>query len=368
MTSISSEDRAAMQEAFARLLAAHNTEADVRRVMAQPAGYDATLWASLAEMGILGLLVDADYGGIGAGPRELELLAEVAGASLLPAPWFASSVLAAALLGASADEAAKTRLLPGIADGTRIATLAIASPRGKWTLDDVSVTAVQSAEGWALEGESAYVLYAAAAQTLLVVAKTTDGIASFEVDPAQVTLTPQESFDRTLRLSRLSFSHTPATLIAGAGAAAVETALDLARIALAGEQAGAARKVFNFTVEYIKLRVQFGRPVGGFQAIKHMAADLLIEVESATSAARHAAAALDDASPETRTLISLAGFACADAFSQVAATALQMHGGIGFTWEHPCHLYLRRARADAQLLGNSNFYRDQYVASLEQMA
>jgi alkylation response protein AidB-like acyl-CoA dehydrogenase len=203
-----------------------------------------------------------------------------------------------------------------------------------------------------------------------VVAKTETGVATFEVAPnaAGVARTPMESFDRTQRFSRLEFHDVTAPPIAGAGAQAVETMLDVARVALAGEQAGGARHVFDFTVEYIKMRVQFGRPVGGFQAIKHMAADLLLEVESATSAARHAAQALAEASPETSALVSLAGFACADAYAQIAATAIQMHGGIGFTWEHPCHLYLRRARADAQLLGSSSFYRERYVAALEQAA
>jgi len=141
--------------------------------------------------------------------------------------------------------------------------------------------------------------------------------------------------------------------------------LDLARVALAGEQAGAARRVFDMTTEYIKTRVQFGRPVGGFQAIKHMAADLLLEVESATSVAQRAAQALAEESPQAQELINLAAFACADAFSQVAATSIQMHGGIAFTWEHPAHLYCRRARADAQLFGSPDFYRERYLSALE---
>jgi alkylation response protein AidB-like acyl-CoA dehydrogenase len=139
----------------------------------------------------------------------------------------------------------------------------------------------------------------------------------------------------------------------------------MAVIALAGEQVGGARRIFEMTVEYAKTRVQFGRPIGGFQAIKHMAADLLIEVESATSAAHHAAAALAERSLDTDVLISLAGFACADAFSQVAATSIQMFGGIAFTWDHPAHLYLRRARADAELFGSPNHFRERYLAALE---
>jgi alkylation response protein AidB-like acyl-CoA dehydrogenase len=370
MVTITPEERSAMRDAFRRLLSESCTQASVRATMATAPGYDAELWRQMAEMGIPGLIIDESYGGIGAGPLELELLMEEAGAALLPSPLFSSGVLAAALLSASTDEAAKVRLLPQIATGELIATVALASERGKWTPEDVGVTAARAGDSWRLNGVCAYVTNAAEAGIFLVVAKTETGVATFEVAPnaAGVARTPMESFDRTQRFSRLEFHDVTAPPIAGAGAQAVETMLDVARVALAGEQAGGARHVFDFTVEYIKMRVQFGRPVGGFQAIKHMAADLLLEVESATSAARHAAQALAEASPETSALVSLAGFACADAYAQIAATAIQMHGGIGFTWEHPCHLYLRRARADAQLLGSSSFYRERYVAALEQAA
>jgi alkylation response protein AidB-like acyl-CoA dehydrogenase len=151
---------------------------------------------------------------------------------------------------------------------------------------------------------------------------------------------------------------------AGAAWTAVERALDMARVALAGEQAGGARRVLEMTVDYAKTRVQFGRPIGGFQAIKHMAADLLLESESATSAARHAAQALADGAPDAGAAISLAAFACADAFVTVAAAGIQMHGGIAFTWAHPAHLYLRRARAGAQLFGAPAFYRERYLRQL----
>jgi alkylation response protein AidB-like acyl-CoA dehydrogenase len=140
--------------------------------------------------------------------------------------------------------------------------------------------------------------------------------------------------------------------------------MDVARVALAGEQAGGAKHSLDITVDYAKVRVQFGRPIGSFQAIKHMAADLLLESESAISAARNAARLLAEGSPEAAAAISLAAFACADAFTTVTATSIQMHGGIAFTWEHPAHLYLRRARADAQLLGTPTFYRERYLQQL----
>jgi alkylation response protein AidB-like acyl-CoA dehydrogenase len=205
---------------------------------------------------------------------------------------------------------------------------------------------------------------------LVVVARTPAGLAGFEVSPdaAGLAVAPLKTWDPTLRLSRITFQGVEAKPIAGLEDAAIERALDFARVALAGEQAGAARRIYEITLDYLKTRVQFGRPIGGFQAMKHMAADLLIEVESATSAARAAAEALDAGAPDKDVLVNLAAFACADAFVTVAATAIQMHGGIAFTWEHPAHLYWRRANADEHLLGNSNLYRERYLAAMEKAA
>jgi alkylation response protein AidB-like acyl-CoA dehydrogenase len=370
VATIAPDERTAMRDALRRLLAEHATQADIRRVMAADAGYDPAMWRRLAEMGVLGLIVDPDYGGIGAGPVELELLMEEAGTFLLASPWLSSGVLAAGLLSASIDEDAKRRLLPAIASGERIATVALTGERGGWTPEDVAVAAAETGQGWRLDGVASFVTFAGQADTLLVVAKTDRGPRAFDVDPkaAGLTLTPLQTFDRTQRMARLAFDAVAATPIAGADADALEATMNLALVALAGEQAGAARRVFEMTVDYIKTRVQFGRPVGGFQAIKHMAADLLLEVESATSAARYAAEALAGGRDEARAAIDLAAFACADAFSRTAADAIQMHGGIGFTWEHPAHLYLRRARACAQLFGEPARYRDRYVSALEAAA
>jgi alkylation response protein AidB-like acyl-CoA dehydrogenase len=295
---------------------------------------------------------------------------EEAGAVLLAGPLLPSGIMAASLLAQSPDPEAKARLLPGIAAGERIATVAIAGDRGRWTLEDVGVEAGVSPGGWTLNGAASYVLSANIADLLLVVAKTVDGVAVFEVDPKAplVALDPLQTWDRTLRLSRIAFNNAPAKPIPGLHGAAVEHMLDLARVALAGEQAGACRRIFDITIGYLRTRVQFGRPIGGFQALKHMAADLLIDVESATSAARAAALAVDTNAPDKAAAISLAAFACADAFSNVAQAAIQMHGGIAFTWDHPAHLYLRRARADAQLFGSPDAYRERFLAAMEAAA
>ena len=371
MTALSVDESTALRESVRALLADRADEAQVRRTMDTATGYDPALWAALAELGIVGLIVAEEHGGSGAGPRELELVMEEAGAALLCAPLLASSVIAAALLAAANDPVAATRHLPGIASGTVIATGALTGLTGTWTPEGVAVLSTPPSEPggkWALNGTASFVLHAQNADLLLVAAHGPDGISLFAVDVPQesVVVTALPTFDRTLRLAQVEFAGASATLIgdSGAGWPVVEHALDVARVALAGEQAGAAKQSLSITVDYAKVRVQFGRPIGSFQAIKHMAADLLLESESAISAARDAARRLADGDPEAGAAISLAAFACADAFTTVAATSIQMHGGIAFTWDHPAHLYLRRARADAQLLGTPSFYRERYLQQL----
>lgn len=370
MATVDREELAAIRNGFARLLSEKCTEADVRRVMATESGHDAGLWSAMSEMGIPALLVPEAYGGIAAGPIEIEAIMEEAGAALLSGPLLSSAVLAADLLRQSSDESIKARLLPAIASGEQIATVALTGDAGTWTPEGVAVTAEQQGNAWRLSGHASFVTAANVADALLVIARTPDGLGCFEVASDAAGLAPQrlETWDRTIRLSRFAFDSVAAVPLEGVDAAAIERTLDLGRVALAGEQAGAARRIFNITVDYLKTRVQFGRQIGGFQALKHMAADLLVEVESATSAARAAAQALANDAPDKDALVALAAFACADVFSQVAATAIQMHGGIAFTWEHPAHLYLRRARVDAQLFGQSDLYRERFISAMEKAA
>ncbi|MCC6919131.1 MAG: acyl-CoA/acyl-ACP dehydrogenase [Alphaproteobacteria bacterium] len=364
MSTITAEDRAAMTESVRRLLANQNTEADVRRTMETPQGYDDALWAKLVELGVTGLTIPTDYDGLGGGPVELERIMEEAGAALLSAPLF-SGAMAAALIEASGDTAAMQRLLPGIAGG-RTATVAFTGDAGTWTEDGVGVSAHAHGNHWALDGVASYVQHGANADLIIVVAKTHDGFALFEVSQGAEGLTAEvlPTFDHTQRLAKLSFAHVDATKLGTAGWEAVERMRDVALVGLAGEQAGGARRVLEFTTQYAKQRIQFGRAIGSFQAIKHMAADLLMESESAISAARAAAAALAENAADKDAAVALAAFACADAFSKVTADAVQMHGGIAFTWAHPAHLYLRRARADAQLFGAASMYRERYLKAL----
>jgi alkylation response protein AidB-like acyl-CoA dehydrogenase len=365
LASLSADERAALRDSVHRLLADRSSEAHVRATMETEAGYDAALWTQLSEMGVAGLVIDEAHGGAGAGPLELEAVMEEAGAALLCSPLVASSVLAAELLRALGDKEANSRLLPGIAAGTTIATAALTGEAGTWTEDGVTVSA--SADG-RLNGLASYVLHGQNADVLLVVADGPDGLQVLDVDPkaAGVTVTALPTFDHTLRLAKVVFDNAPGRALAAAGSVweAVRQALDLALVALAGEQAGGARRTLEFTVDYAKARIQFGRAIGSFQAIKHMASDLLLETESAISAARNAAQKLADGAPDAAEAIALAAFACADAFTRTTADAVQMHGGIAFTWAHPAHLYLRRARADAQLLGAPASHRERYLEAL----
>jgi alkylation response protein AidB-like acyl-CoA dehydrogenase len=361
-------ERAELAAAVQELLNEHCSEADVRRIMDTEDGFDRDLWNKLAAQGLAGLIVDTDYGGVGLGAQELEAVAEVTGAALLPAPFLSSAVLATALIQVAGTDDDKARLLPGLADGTSIGTVAATGARGTWSPDGVAVQASQHHTEYLLTGSSHYVLDGQTADIIMVVARTDqtdEGIGIFEIAPDAPGFmrTAATVFDPTVRMSTLSFSRVPARRVGVAGWAAVEHALSLTVIALAGEQAGGTRRIFDNTVDYLKTRIQFGRPIGSFQALKHMAADLLLEVESSTSAAQHAAAQFDADPANADGAIALAGFACAEAYHTTAMQAIQMHGGIAFTWEHPAHLFLRRARSGRQLFGSSRDHRERYLAS-----
>lgn len=355
-------EREALREAVRDLLRSRCTEEDVRRVLAEDDGFDRDLWRRLADQGVTGILIDGEYGGVGLGPAELEAVAEETGAVLLPSPFISSAVLAATLIAAAGSEDDKKRLLPGLADGSTIGTVAVTGATGTWTAEGVGVRAGDTG---ILTGTAHYVTDGQVADVLLVVADGPDGIGVYEVDPdaAGFQRVAATVFDPSVRLSTFTFTDTPARRLGTAGWEAVQQALDFAVIALAGEQSGGARRIFEITVDYLKTRIQFGRPIGSFQALKHMAADLLLKVESATSAAQNAAAQRASDLDTAGGAIALAGFACAEAYQDVAAAAIQMHGGIGFTWEHPAHLYLRRARTGMQLFGGPRLHRERYLLS-----
>ncbi|MDQ1023370.1 alkylation response protein AidB-like acyl-CoA dehydrogenase [Streptomyces umbrinus] len=365
-----SEEQDELRKVVRSFLTKHATEADVRRLAADPTGYDPVVWRRMAtEIGLQGLAVPEKYGGSGFGYVDLGVVFEETGRALLCAPYFATVALAAETLLRCDDERARGDLLPGMASGETVATLALTEENGRWDEAGIRLTAHDKAGGWRLTGVKTYVLDGHLADLLLVAARTPSGISLFAVEAEAPGLarTPLPTLDQTRKQARVEFTNTPARLLGPEGAAwpALERTLATASVLLAAEQVGGAAAALDAAVEYARIREQYGRPIGSFQGIKHKCADMLVEIESARSAAYGGLWALD-AGDETETAISaaLAQAFCSEAFTKVAGDNIQVHGGIGFTWEHLAHLYLKRAKSSEVLLGTPSYHRELLAARL----
>ena len=364
-----SAEQEELRSSVRRFLEQKSSSAEVRRLMETEEGYDPKVWSQMAEqLGLQGLALPEEHGGSGYGFIEQIAVLEEMGRALLCAPYFSTVVLAATALLESGDEAAQKDLLPGIADGSTIATLAWVEDPASWDTSAISTTAKRSGDGYALDGTKTLVLDGHIANLLLVVAQTDSRPSLFavEADASGLTRRSLETLDMTRKLASLELSGTPARLIAEEGAATgiLERTLQHAIVALSAEQVGGAQKCLEMSVDYAKLRVQFGRPIGSFQAIKHKCADMLLEVESAKSAAYYAAWAIADKTDEVPVVTALAKAYCSDAFASAATETIQIHGGIGFTWEHDAHLYYRRAKSTEQFLGSPSDHRETLAALL----
>jgi alkylation response protein AidB-like acyl-CoA dehydrogenase len=356
----------------------------VRALMETEDGTDQAVWRQAGEqLGLQGLAIPEAYGGAGFTFAEQAVVLEEFGAALYGGPYLASAVLAANALLASQDEGARRDLLPGIADGSTIATLAFTEDDGSWDPAASRLTAVKSGDGWQLTGHKSFVLDGHGATLILVAARTSAGLSLFAVDAvpgntvpgntvpgntgtAGLTRVSLPTLDQTRKLARLEFTDVAGRLIGSPGdaAAVLGHVLDVAAIALAAEQLGGAQRALDMTVEYGKIRHQFGRPIGSFQAIKHRCADLLLEVESLRSAVGYAAAAVAGSPAEVPVLAPLVKAYASDAYFHVAAESIQIHGGIGFTWEHDAHLYFKRAKASELLLGDGAYHRERLATRI----
>jgi alkylation response protein AidB-like acyl-CoA dehydrogenase len=347
--------RASIRAALARL----SGPADVRRAMATARGFDAAVWRRLAgELGLPGLMLPTDLGGGGFTAAELAIVFEEAGAALLCAPLFGTAGLAVPLLQALGDEAALRRWGPAVAAGELTATVALAEDSGRWRADAVAATATEGGSGWVLDGVKNYVVDGASAGLILVVARTGGGLGVFAVTPAAAAAGLGRerlgTLDQTRRQARLTLAGTPAVRVGGGDAtAAVGRATAVSRMLLAAEQVGGAQRCLDMTVAYAKTRIQFGRAIGSFQAVKQRLAEGLVQVESARSAAVAAGLAAVSGADEFEHAAAIAALTCGAAYDWMAAAAIQLHGGIGFTWEHDAQLYFKRARASALLLGTA---------------
>jgi alkylation response protein AidB-like acyl-CoA dehydrogenase len=363
-----SEEQEQLREAVRKFMEAKSPSSEVRRLMETTEGYDEAVWKQMAqELGLQSLHIPEAHGGQGFTFVELGIVLEEMGRVLLCAPYFSTVVLAADAIMNAATDAQQGELLPGIASGETIAALAFTEPNGRWDASGITMEASSKGDSFQLSGTKMFVIDGHTANTIITVARLAgtsgeDGISFFAVDgdASGLTRTPLATMDQTRKQARLDFSDVAARPLGepGAGWAALSKTLDQAAVGLSNEMVGGAQKVLEMAVDYAKVRVQFGRPIGSFQAIKHKCADMLLEVESAKSAAYYAAWAAAEDNEELPVVASLAKAYCSDAYFHAAAENIQIHGGIGFTWEHDAHLYFKRAKSSEILLGDATYHRE----------
>ena len=368
MSTALSAEQSDLRQTVGDLLDARSPEPAVRRAIDSELGYDPSLWGELASMGLLGLCIPEEHGGTGAGAAELAVVAEQMGRALMCGPYLSTAILTPHLLLALDNPAECADVLPAIARGEMITAVAFAETGSARPPEHPSTIAEQTGSDWSITGEKAYVLDAALARRIYVQAESASGPAIFAVDVGApgLTVSPSTTVDATRRQATVTLRDTPGRLVGPETALAA--ALDRAGVALLAEQAGGALHAAQMAADYARTRYQFGRAIGSFQAIKHLCVDMLLEAQSALSAARHVAAAFDAGEADRLADLALAQAYCSDAFVSVAADNIQAHGGIGFTWEHPAHLYLRRARTDAQIFGDPAWHRERYVRIREELS
>jgi alkylation response protein AidB-like acyl-CoA dehydrogenase len=340
----------------------------VRRLMETEAGWDRESWRDLnQQLGLSAVHIPEAYGGQGFGPVELGIVLEEMGRALLCAPFFASTVLAATAIMNAGTEAQKRALLPPIADSDSIATLAFTEPNGRWDATGIETTATPAGGKFRLDGVKSFVLDGLTADLIVLVARRPgsagdDGLSFFTVpgDAPGLTRRALKVMDLTRKQARLEFRSVEADLLGeqGGGAGPFAKTMTQAAMCLANEMVGGAEKLRESALDYANLRVQFGRTIASFQSMKHKQADMLVDVELAKSAAYYAAAAAAEDDPELPALASLAKACASDAYMQTAIHTIQIHGGIGFTWDNDTHLWFKRAKSSEVFLGDATWHRE----------
>ncbi|WP_337188129.1 acyl-CoA dehydrogenase family protein [Phenylobacterium sp.] len=346
---------------------------EARRAMETDAGWDIARWRKLNDqLGLCGVHVPEAYGGQGFGPVELCIVLEEMGRALVCAPYFSSAVLATHAILAAATEEQKRALLPGIVSAETIAALAFTEPNGRWDAEGVETTAREAGGGFRLDGVKSFVLDGHTADLVVVLARAPgtasgEGLSFFAVkgDAPGLRRRALAALDPTRRIARLEFRDVEAELLGAAGeaGAAFARTMMLAAIGLAHEMVGGAERLRESALAYAGLRMQFGRPIASFQSMKHKQADMLVDVELARSAAYYAAEAAAEDDPETPALASLAKAAASEAYLQTAIHTIQIHGGIGFTWDNDTHLWFKRAKSSEVFLGSPSWRREQMLAA-----
>lgn len=319
---------------------------EVRRLMETDTAYDAALWTKMAEQGFTGIIFPEDFGGLGLGKVELILLLEEMGYALIPGPFFSTVALAGTLLDACGSSEQKKKYLTPICEGKARSTVAqLLEPNSS---DKISIS------GNKLSGRKLFVPDAAVADSILVV--TSSGVFVVERSAPGLALTPLKSMDLTRKLYSVEFNNTPAEKLANP--MGWTRALDIATTALVAEMVGGMQRTLEITIQYAKTRKQFGKPIGSFQAVQHQCADMYLETESSRSAAYYTAWALEENTADAPVAVSIAKMYASDAGRNVGNRGIQVHGGMGFTWENDLHLYYRRAKASETMLGDAGHHRE----------
>ncbi len=375
MQLVLSEDQELLAKTANDWVRAHSPVKRVRelRDAHDATGFSRALWKQMAELGWVGIPFADAYGGAGMGFADLAVVLEALGRTLAPEPFLSTVLLAGQAIALGGSEAQKKAWLPGVCAGEKILALAQQEPKSRYELTRVATTARADGAGWRLDGEKIQVLDAANADALVVVARTSgaerdrDGVTLFLVPKgaAGLSITPQDRIDhRSAALVRLDGVRVGADAVLGTpgeGAALLEAVVDRATIGLAAEMLGSTEQVFADTVQYLKTRLQFGVPIGSFQALKHRAAKVYMEIELARSAVMAAVRALDAGEADTAKLASLAKARCSDAFVLAANEAVQMFGGVGMTDEYDVGFYMKRSRVAEMTFGDAAWHRERWA-------
>ena len=350
------ESQEFLKDGARKFFAGECPSSEMRRLMETETAYDSALWSKLTHQGYTGIIFPEEYGGVGLGKVELMLLMEESGRALLPGPFFSTVVLAGSVLDAVASPAHKKQYLAPICRGEVRSTVAIVEDSGNWDLRSLEMT---SSNG-KLTGEKFFVSDAAIADFLIVVAR--DGVFVVDSKARGLRITPLQGMDLTRKLYVVEFSDTPAEKLTSTSD--LSRPFNIATAALAAELVGGMQRTLDITVEYAKTRKQFGKPIGMFQAVQHQCADMYLETESSRSAVYYAGWALEENAPDAATAVSIAKMYASDAARTVGNRGIQIHGGMGFTWENDLHLYYRRAKSSETAFGDASFHRERIASAV----
>jgi alkylation response protein AidB-like acyl-CoA dehydrogenase len=345
-----SESQQILKDTARKFFAGESPIAAVRKSMETDTAYDAALWTKLAEQGFTGIIAPEEFGGMGLGKVELILLMEEAGYALLPGPFFSTVALAGSVIEACGSPEQKKKYLGSIAAGQARSTVALVEAAGSWDVESLKINAA----GNKLTGTKLFVTDAAVADFIVVVAR--DGVYIVDAKAPGLHIEPMKGMDLVRKIYSIEFKSTQAEMLGDSGGLA--GALNVATAALCAEMTGGMQRALELTVAYAKTRKQFGKPIGIFQAVQHLCADMYLETESSRSATYYAAWALEENTPDAAVSVSVAKMYASDAARNVGNRGIQVHGGMGFTWENDIHLYYRRAKASETMLGDATFHRE----------